>query len=164
MDSWGSPSHCGPATLGLGAHQDLKAWGLPSSGEALETGSWGLQMTVLGPDRTGRGTGSVGLVVCGLLQGMCYTGYTCPVGPGAPRTGVLAAADHCRVRCIFHPHGAWLEDHTPHLQDACSSVRRQNSALCVTTESYSNFKNQCLHLFNRISAQIGMSTFNTKKR
>lgn len=91
-------------------------------------------MLVLAPGQRGRGTGSVGLVVYGPLLGMHYTGYTCPVGPGAPRTGVLAAADHCRGRCTFLPHGAWPEDHTLHLQDACSSVRRQHSALYFTTE------------------------------
>lgn len=122
LDSWGTPSHCGPATLGLVGHQDLRAWGFLSSGEALVTGSWVLQMKVLGPGRKGKGTGSEGLVVCGPLLGMHYTGYTCPAGPGALRTEVLAAVDHCRVRCTFPPRVAWLEDRSRHPQDACSSA------------------------------------------
>lgn len=130
-DSWGSPSHYGPATLGPGGHQDLKAWGLPSFGEALETGSWGLQMLGLDPGQRERGTDSVGLVVGAPRQGMHYTDYTCPVGPGAQRTGVLAAAGHYMGRCTFLPHGAWQGDHTLHLQDACSSISKQQLALTI---------------------------------
>lgn len=83
------------------------------------------------PGQRGRGTGSVGLVVCAPPLGMYCTDCTCPADPVDPRAGVLAAADHCTGRCTFHPHGAWLVGRNLRLQDACSSVAAVDTFLAV---------------------------------